>query len=151
MSRFESSADALEFIFAGKAIFTLHNEQTDKRFTYKLGQPDNVEPGKQTPTFVSYLTGPDNSSDYTYLGTIWEREKTVVAMSRKSPRGAESNPAKLGLEWLLRQLVADKPLPSYVALYHEGRCGRCGRRLTTPDSIRRGIGPECAGKMEAGL
>lgn len=27
------------------------------------------------------------------------------------------------------------------------RCGRCGRELTDPESIARGIGPECAGRL----
>ncbi len=28
-------------------------------------------------------------------------------------------------------------------LVHEGRCGRCGRTLTVPESVTEGIGPEC--------
>ena len=28
-------------------------------------------------------------------------------------------------------------------VHHEGKCGRCGRKLTTPESCLRGIGPEC--------
>jgi len=35
------------------------------------------------------------------------------------------------------------------ALHHEGKCGRCGRKLTVPLSIETGIGPECASKMAA--
>jgi len=33
------------------------------------------------------------------------------------------------------------PLPGVV------HCSRCGRRLTDPQSIRRGYGPECAQKL----
>ncbi len=29
---------------------------------------------------------------------------------------------------------------------YEGRCSRCGRKLTVPASIHHGLGPECAGK-----
>ena len=29
-------------------------------------------------------------------------------------------------------------------MLHEGRCGRCARRLTVPASVASGIGPECA-------
>lgn len=35
----------------------------------------------------------------------------------------------------------------YVEVRHEGRCGRCGRPLTDPDSIKRGFGPECIQKL----
>lgn len=31
-----------------------------------------------------------------------------------------------------------------VEVWHEGSCGRCGRKLTVPSSIETGLGPECA-------
>jgi hypothetical protein len=31
-------------------------------------------------------------------------------------------------------------------LLEQGRCKRCGARLTDPESIERGIGPDCAKK-----
>jgi hypothetical protein len=33
-----------------------------------------------------------------------------------------------------------------LEVWHEGRCGACGRRLTVPESIERGLGPECYGR-----
>jgi hypothetical protein len=36
-----------------------------------------------------------------------------------------------------------------LAVYHEGRCGACGRRLTTPESISSGLGPVCAGRISS--
>jgi hypothetical protein len=38
-----------------------------------------------------------------------------------------------------------------LVVRHEGKCGRCGRTLTVPESIDRGIGPECAGKIGGAL
>jgi hypothetical protein len=38
-------------------------------------------------------------------------------------------------------------MPDGVVIWHEGRCGRCGRRLTVPESIESGYGPECIGKI----
>jgi hypothetical protein len=29
-------------------------------------------------------------------------------------------------------------------VWHEGKCGKCGRALTVPSSILTGIGPECS-------
>jgi hypothetical protein len=43
-------------------------------------------------------------------------------------------------------MLEKHPLPGSVDVLHSGRCGRCGRTLTTPDSIERGLGPECAHK-----
>lgn len=36
-------------------------------------------------------------------------------------------------------------LPNIDRLWHEGRCSACGRRLTDPESIERGLGPVCSG------
>lgn len=38
-------------------------------------------------------------------------------------------------------------LPNGLEVFEEDRCGRCGRTLTDPVSIERGIGPECYGAM----
>jgi hypothetical protein len=38
-------------------------------------------------------------------------------------------------------------LPPDAEVMHEGRCACCGRPLTVPESIERGIGPDCWEKM----
>ncbi len=38
-------------------------------------------------------------------------------------------------------------MPEQLEVWHEGCCGKCGRKLTDAESIARGIGPECYGKM----
>jgi len=35
-------------------------------------------------------------------------------------------------------------LSEFIEIWHEGRCGKCGRQLTVPSSIESGIGPECS-------
>ena len=57
----------VQFITAGNALFTLENTATGNRFTFRVRQP-----GDDKPHFVSVLTGADNESDYTFLGTIFE-------------------------------------------------------------------------------
>lgn len=47
----------------------------------------------------------------------------------------------LGLTWAGRQE------PEGYVIKHAGRCGRCGRILTVPESIDLGLGPECAGRV----
>ena len=41
-----------------------------------------------------------------------------------------------------------KQMPPNCEVWHEGRCGRCARKLTDPTSIASGFGPECITKME---
>lgn len=48
-----------------------------------------------------------------------------------------------------KQVVAHNLLEE-LEVYHHGRCGRCGRKLTDPDSIVQGMGPECRKKLNLG-
>jgi rRNA maturation endonuclease Nob1 len=33
-------------------------------------------------------------------------------------------------------------------VYHLGRCGKCGKALTEPESISTGLGPICGGRIK---
>jgi hypothetical protein len=136
-----SAADAFAYLTAGKATVTLVSKKTGTRFTYRV----SISPDSQCH-FVSLLAGPDNSSDYQYLGRI---SRNVYWHGRKTPRPGDIGrdaPSAKAFDWAWRALVKGT-LPDQLEIWHEGRCGRCARRLTVPSSIERGFGPECADKM----
>ena len=60
-----------------------------------------------------------------------------------------NDPAVLAFTYMLRYAKAEKAAPN-LRVWHHGACGRCGRELTVPGSIRRGIGPQCYGKTAKG-
>lgn len=125
--------DALKFILAGKAIFTVLNPNSGNRFTFK------IKKAKQGNNyFASVLSGTDNNTDYTYIGHI---NSTGLNHSAKSKVSIDSKSFRT-LKYVLAKLDS-KSLDSFIEVYHEGKCGRCGRKLTTPDSILSGFGPEC--------
>lgn len=131
--------DAKSFILAGNATFTLVNEESGNRFTFKVVRPD-----EDTPHFVKVLTGSDNEDDFTFLGTIFN--KRDFRHGRRSRITPEAQSAK-AFNWAWPRILSDG-LPPQVKVFHEGRCGRCGRKLTVPESIESGIGPECSKRME---
>jgi hypothetical protein len=98
--------------------------------------------------FVAVLTGADNTADYTYLGQIITRPHPRYEHGRKSPISPDAPSAK-ALAWYLSRLLGGGDV-SQVTVYHDGTCGRCGRDLTDPLSVSRGIGPECWEKMAGG-
>lgn len=130
-----TSAPAVKtFALAGKATLTFRSKKTGTRFTYK------VKTSEGKPAFVSVLTGSNNEEDFTYLGTIFDADS--FKHGKKSPIG-ETAPSAKAFAWVWER-VARGELPEGVEVWHEGRCGKCARKLTTPESIARGIGPECS-------
>jgi hypothetical protein len=136
-----SAADAKRFISAGKAVVTLKSKKTGNRFTYRVSASEDKQ-----ALFVGLLTGPSNDADYKYIGRI---ARDIFWVGRKVPRPGDVSrdaPSVRAFEWTWKQLVRGQ-LPDQLEVWHEGRCGRCARRLTVPESIRSGFGPECAGKL----
>lgn len=132
-----------EFIFAGRAIFTIVNNETGGRLTFKVETPKRQRNEFDAPHFVRYLTGPDNTDHYSYVGTVWA-DRRRLHLTKASRMSDESRPVKV-FRWLLTQLDRGY-LPETVEIFHAGRCGRCGRLLTVPESIETGLGPICSEK-----
>lgn len=140
-----SASDALRFALAGNARLTLVSKKTGQRFTYRVRQPiDNDSPTKRGDVhFVQVLTGADNTGDFTFLGTIFNNREFRHGRRSRISRDA---PSAKAWAWFWPKLTKGH-MPETIQLWHEGRCGRCGRALTVPESIDRGIGPDCAGLM----
>lgn len=143
------------FMLAGDATFTLSSKLTGKRYTFKVEKaPDKpgtinaARTGHGLPPlyFVRVLTGPENTSDYRYLGCF----QVVGGFLRNLKLNKQQWGADIlrAFGWLLT--VLDQPLLfrerflEQSEFWHAGRCGKCGRTLTTPESVARGLGPTCA-------
>ena len=126
----KDSKQSLKFMFAGKSIVTFLNTKTDNRFTYKIKGLKN-----SNLFFISVLTNPDV---YTYIGTVVEGNYNH---GKKSSVSKDAQSVKV-FEFMLNKLKSNN-LPDFLEVWHEGFCGKCGRRLTVPNSILTGIGPEC--------
>jgi hypothetical protein len=137
------------FMAAGRAVLTLESKRTGGHYTYRIRQALRRPHGLplRNHFFVDLLTGPDNTNDFTYIGTLenFPFGGPTFRTTQASRMGLGSKPA-LGLNYLLAHLRHGR-LPEDMIVRHEGRCGRCARVLTTPESIQRGIGPECWTKM----
>lgn len=143
MSQMYNCADIDQFMFAGNATFTISSRKTGAHFTYKVSQAKDND----GLWFVALLTGPDNDSDYTYLGVVRIRIEGRAFMLTKKSRFGEDVACVKAYRFLMSQLTTKTELPECLEFRHEGHCGRCGRTLTVPESIDRGIGPECWSKM----
>jgi hypothetical protein len=137
-------AEAKQFMLAGNATFTVVSKGTGTRFTYKVTQQEN------NPTWwrVGLLTGPNNLTDFRYIGSVgWDKGQYPVPRFFP-PRGTNLRDAPAstrGFAWILA--APEHMFDLSVEFHHEGRCGRCGRKLTTPESVEAGFGPECITRL----
>lgn len=135
-----------QFISAGNATITTVSRNTGARFTFKFQRPKPKQAGEpmpEFPIFCKVLTGQDNENAYTFVGTLWPEDTRLTY--RHSPKSAVNMnaPSVLALRWLVSALDKPEEVLDQCEVYHEGRCGRCGRKLTVPESITTGYGPEC--------
>lgn len=132
--------EALNFILGGNALFTLVNKVRGTRFTYKILQNSKNE--RQFK--VSMMNGTDNTKDYRMIGTI------DLEFPNIQPLGIHTKdfPAFKALDYVYLNLQVEMSMQA-LEIWHHGRCGRCGRILTVPESIANGIGPECIKKEKA--
>jgi hypothetical protein len=142
-----------EFIVAGGnwVIFTLdvpasfcgENKECKGHYTFQVNHREATEKWGES-YFVKLLAGPDNTSDYQYLGML-NPQTGQVKLTRASRMTDDSWPVRL-VRRIFARLWANegaKIAQAGFRLMHSGRCGRCGRKLTTPESLDSGLGPVC--------
>jgi len=145
------------FCLGGNARVTIKSKTSGKRYTYRINKKRGAE--ETDPFFVGVLRGSSNETDFAFIGSLFvmsapDQDGVIVPMevphfvwSRKSV--CKSNaPSVVAFNWFWRQIEAGVMPPS-LEVWHEGRCGCCGRTLTVPTSIKNGIGPECMMKLRA--
>lgn len=143
------------YILGGNATFTLKSKRTGERFTYQVKSAKKDRnafwsTGNQDRTkyFVSLLTGGDNENSYTYMGMMnLTVDGAFVFGLTKGSKMSEAAPSVKAFEYVWKAIENGAHFPSGVEFWHEGSCCVCGRKLTVPESVADGIGPECKGKV----
>lgn len=116
-------------------VYTVEIEGGHRTFQVKTQKTDaKFAPGKR---IVSVLSGKDNEHDYTGIGFVSTDGHGTHRLSLW--KKANVTPETLAA---VQVLLAD-PRSALEA----GRCYRCSRLLTTPESLSAGVGPECARKV----
>jgi len=134
--RIDSAAKAKAYFLGGKATFTLYSLKTKKYLTYR------IVVCKSDARF--HFVWAHTHAGYRYVGAIKESTKfkpiSYFVPTKKSL--AQNHFLFKVFKWVWGHVYNDS-LPFNLLIYHDGTCCRCGRLLTDPESIKRGIGPEC--------
>lgn len=129
------------FIYGGKAVFTLRSKKTGEHISFRVYKSKGPDP----VWFVhARKNGDAGQGGFNYAGMIASPQSAHVKATKKSH--ASTSTALRALNWALRHLAANH-MPEQLEIAHEGRCACCGRPLTDPVSIERGIGPDCFAKL----
>lgn len=139
-----------QFVLAGESTFTIevpteYQQDGKTHYTYMV---EKVDANDQYPDswFVRAFTGTDNQdkSHYTYMGKLNVVKGECFLTAKSGAFKPDSFRLRLLNRILLKVWFDDHSYEDFgFATHHEGRCSKCGRKLTTPLSVERGIGPEC--------
>tara|TARA_R110000772_G_scaffold66676_7_gene148385 strand:- start:4847 stop:5269 length:423 start_codon:yes stop_codon:yes gene_type:complete len=125
------------FILAGNSTFTVVSKSTQTRYTFKIKTSRTGD-----VLFVSYL---NNTDSYKFLGTIFKNNATPYKYFHSRKHTNPTSIVNKTFDWVYRTIQEQNQSNfDLIELWHEGKCGRCGRKLTVPSSIESGIGPFCA-------
>ena len=116
-------------------VITVENTNRGTHRTFRIRtQKDDAKfaPGER---ILSLLTGPDNTRSYTQIAFVKD-DGSIRLWGRFQQ-----------YERLIKVLLEPDYYRTIGFAYHyEGHCRRCNRLLTTPESLRSGIGPVCDGR-----
>jgi hypothetical protein len=141
--RIASPIAALKYILGGNSYTTLVSDKTGTRFTYRVSLADKKNPSDADVWFVAVLNGPDNWTNYMYIGIIKDGQYRWTSKSKIGEDAPSVKAFKFCYGHLSHHTIVG------FEVWHEGKCGRCGRKLTVPESVASGFGPECVGKLGA--
>lgn len=142
LHRMTDVSDIRKFVLAGRAKFTLESVKTGKHYTFRsrLFEETKEKPENERIWWVDILS---SGGKFEYLCRL-KAGKVSVKYGQPRTKPVEA------VDWFIRRvwhLQADSLQD--VNFYHTNQCGMCGRELTTPESVTKGIGPECSKKLAA--
>lgn len=118
-----------QFILAGNALITIKSLRTSKHFTYRIR--------KHKTRDVWFVSVAYNGGErkFNYLGCILTNQTFKHTKASQVKPNADSF---IAFNWSWNNLSSQQ-----IEVWHEGKCGRCGKVLTDPTSISSGYGPNC--------
>ncbi|MFW6226158.1 MAG: DUF6011 domain-containing protein [bacterium] len=151
--RLENKDDIQMYVYGGKGRFRLKSTKSGKTYEFKIKRPaktiyegyKKVDNPKYDDNILFISARIDETFNFQFIGTFRIEENTYTH-SKKSTVDNIHDVVK-GFKWLIKQFEIDKEFPTDMEFYHMGICGCCAKSLTTPDSIKLGIGPVCFKKF----
>ncbi len=136
---FVDAQDIINYILGGRAVITIKSLKTGNHHTFRVRKKTYVDKLGNNPKVYFYVWARGDSW-YTYIGAIHKNKFMHTKKSSTAPNMSIKFTAFNTVWYLINKSV----MHTMIEVWHHGTCGICGRYLTHPESIKRGIGPICA-------
>lgn len=131
----------IKFLTSGNAIAILHTEAPLKAKFDHIRIKVIPDKEKEYKWLVYLQTS--RGVNATHICYLYKHEKGYYFCNMRDERYAK----EVQIVKFFIFHLQHKTLPSFMNVYHVGRCGKCGRPLTDPGSINIGLGPVCRGEQ----
>lgn len=118
-------------------IVTVENTERGTHRTFKIRTQADDAKFAPKERILSLLVGQNNDDDYNGIGFVKDDGRIILWRRYRTEQYVK-------LIQVLEQ--PDQFRARGFAYHYEGHCRKCNRTLTTPESVRDGIGPVCAGR-----
>lgn len=128
-------AEKLFSVRTHNGFVSMLSRRTGEHRTFRIwtqSEESSFMPGRR---LVGLLSGPDNESDYIAFGVLSE-SGDAIHLWKKHKESAF-------FRWVSAALLDPERFADRVVFSFDGRCRRCNRLLTCPESVESGIGPTC--------
>lgn len=120
------TADFPKLLLAGNALLTFQSNKTGNHLTFHI--VESTEPNWYTVRHKGKVIGAINFDKLQF---------------EIKPPAPALNPVQEAFAWIWKHSIWPETLDRHLTIYNHGKCVRCGRDLTTPESITLSLGPEC--------
>lgn len=135
----QDSTDIITYISGGKGILTL-TSPTGKYHTYAFNKPRYPN---DFPDGTLFIYSQVASGVWLYCGMV--DSDFTFRLTRFSTWDNDCEIVK-GIRFIMR-MIHNQPYNKSMKLYHAGVCSVCGKKLTNPKSIIKGLGPKCRKRL----
>lgn len=132
--------NAVDFFYGGKAEFVIQSKETAKSFSYSVY-------GLDTDSGKIYFVCAILNQRRIFIGSIFNKKEFKFSTKAYTENITANSLVVKSFKWLF-EVLKYKSIQHFhkIKFYHTGKCGKCGRILTNPESIKIGIGPVCVSK-----
>jgi hypothetical protein len=137
-----STTEFPRLLLAGKATLTLRNPKRGTHIRVRMNNKKDRSGQPSSCYFLKVSLLGDGDAGYKYAGAYFsDTHRFKAAME------LEEDASLAAVVSLILRAIDTPQILSSAEIMHEGKCCRCGRKLTHPESIETGLGPECGGRV----